>query len=90
MRLWKDSQEEVKRITPDRQIAKAILKMIEVRMRALGLKDRKEFASLAVFRRRLAGPSLMEPDSRPNRECVDSAGSEPILAGEPVYSAVQR
>lgn len=29
MKLWKDSQEEVKRITPDRQIAKAILKMTE-------------------------------------------------------------
>jgi hypothetical protein len=48
MKLWKDSQEEVKKITPDRQMAKAILKMIEVRMKALGLKDRKEFASLVV------------------------------------------
>jgi hypothetical protein len=48
MKLWKDSREEVKRITPDRQMAKAILKMIEVRMKALGLKDRKEFASLVV------------------------------------------
>jgi hypothetical protein len=46
MKLWKDSQEEVKRITPDRQMAKAILKMIEVRMKALSLVDRKEFASL--------------------------------------------
>lgn len=48
MKLWKDSQGEVKKITPDKQIAKAILKMIEVRMKALGLKDRKEFASLVV------------------------------------------
>lgn len=48
MKLWKDSHEEVKKITPDRQMAKAILKMIEVRMKALGLKDRKEFASLVV------------------------------------------
>jgi len=46
MKLWKDSQEEVKRIAPDRQMAKAILKMIEVRMKALSLVDRKEFASL--------------------------------------------
>lgn len=38
MKLWKDSQEEVKKITPDRQMAKAILKMIEVRMKALGLR----------------------------------------------------
>jgi len=48
MKPWKDSQEEVKRITPDRQTAKAILRMIEVRMKALELKDRKEFASLVV------------------------------------------
>jgi hypothetical protein len=48
MKLWKDSQEEVKRIAPDRQMAKAILKMIEVRMKALSLVDRKEFASLVV------------------------------------------
>jgi hypothetical protein len=48
MKLWKDSQEEVKRIAPDRQMAKAILKMIEVRMKALSLMDRKEFASLVV------------------------------------------
>ena len=48
MKLWKDSQEEVKRIAPDRQMAKAILKMIEVRMKALNLVDRKEFASLVV------------------------------------------
>jgi hypothetical protein len=48
MKLWKDSQEEVKRITPDRQMAKAILKMIEVRTKALRLMDRKEFASLVV------------------------------------------
>lgn len=48
MKLWKESQEEVKRIAPDRQMAKAILKMIEVRMKALSLVDRKEFASLVV------------------------------------------
>lgn len=48
MRLWKNSQEEVKRVAPDRQMAKAILKMIEVRMKALSLVDRKEFASLVV------------------------------------------
>jgi hypothetical protein len=49
MKLWKDSQEEVKRTTPDRQMAKAILKMIEVRMKAPRLKDRKadDFSSLA-------------------------------------------
>jgi hypothetical protein len=48
MKLWKDSQEEVRRIAPDRQMAKAILKMIGVRMKALSLMDRKEFASLVV------------------------------------------
>jgi CRISPR/Cas system-associated endonuclease Cas3-HD len=46
---WKESQEEVRKIKPDRQIALALLHMIEVRMKALEeLKGRQEFASLVV------------------------------------------
>lgn len=46
---WKESQEEVRKIKPDRQMASAILRMIGVRMQALEeLKGRREFASLVV------------------------------------------
>ena len=46
---WKESQEEVRKIKPDRQMASAIFRMIEVRMKALEeLKGRQEFASLVV------------------------------------------
>lgn len=48
MKLWKESQEEFRKVKPDKEMAKSILKMIEVRMKALELKDRKEFASLIV------------------------------------------
>ncbi|MBU4374836.1 MAG: hypothetical protein KKD69_08225 [Euryarchaeota archaeon] len=49
MKSWKESQEEVRKIKPDRQMASAILRMIEVRMKALEeLKGRREFASLIV------------------------------------------
>lgn len=49
MKSWKELQEEVRRIKPDRQMASAILRMIEVRMKALEeLKGKPEFASLVV------------------------------------------
>jgi hypothetical protein len=48
LKLWKESQEEFRKVKPDKEMAKSILKMIEVRMKALELKDRKEFASLIV------------------------------------------
>jgi len=48
LKAWKESQEEVRRVKPDKEMAKSILKMIETRMKALELKDRKEFASLVV------------------------------------------
>ena len=44
MKSWKESQEEVRKIKPDRQMASA-----KVRMKALEeLKGRHEFASLVV------------------------------------------
>ncbi len=49
MRSWQESQEEVRRIKPDMQMASAILRMIEVRMKALEeLKNKPEFVSLVV------------------------------------------
>lgn len=48
MKSWKESQEEIRRVKPDREMAKSILKMIEVRMKALEQFDKKEFASLIV------------------------------------------
>ena len=46
---WKESQDEVRKIKPDRQMASAIFRMIEVRMKALEeLKGRQEVASLIV------------------------------------------
>ena len=48
MKLWEESDEEVRRISPDKEIAKSIEKMIKVRLKALEVKDKKEFASLVV------------------------------------------
>lgn len=48
MKLWKESQDEIRKVKPDREMSKSMLKMIEVRVKALELKDRKEFASLVV------------------------------------------
>ena len=48
MRSWKEVRNEVRRIRPDKGMAKAILKMIKVRVKALKLTDRQEFASLVV------------------------------------------
>ena len=48
MKLWRESQEEVRIVRFDREMARSILKMIEVRMKALELMDRREFASLVV------------------------------------------
>ncbi len=48
MKFWKGSQEEVRKVKPDREMAKSILKMIEIRIKALRMKNREEFASLIV------------------------------------------
>jgi len=48
MRPWKEARKEVRRVRPDKGLARGILKMIEVRMKALRLKDKQEFASLVV------------------------------------------
>lgn len=48
MKVWKESKEEIRDVRPDKEMARSILKMIEVRMKALKLKDRDAFASLVV------------------------------------------
>ncbi len=49
MKTWQEAQEEVRSIKPDMQMASAILRMIEVRMKALEeLKNNPEFVSLVV------------------------------------------
>ncbi|MBI2675808.1 MAG: hypothetical protein HYX24_05085 [Candidatus Aenigmarchaeota archaeon] len=48
MKLWSEAQEDVRKVKPDREMARSMVKMIEVRMKELEPKDRKEFASLVV------------------------------------------
>jgi hypothetical protein len=48
MRTWKESQGEVRRVRPDKEIARSMLKMIEVRMRMMESVSREDFASLVA------------------------------------------
>ncbi|MBM5805661.1 MAG: hypothetical protein FJZ49_06350 [Candidatus Verstraetearchaeota archaeon] len=48
MRTWKESQGEVRRVRPDKEMARSMLKMIEVRMRMMESVSREDFASLVV------------------------------------------
>lgn len=48
MKLWGESQGKIRRVRPDKERAESILKMIDVRMKALELLDRKEFSSLVA------------------------------------------
>ena len=48
MKYWKESQDEVRKVGSDREMARSLLKMIEIRMKALESLDRKEFSSLVV------------------------------------------
>ena len=45
MKLWDKSQGEIRRVRPDREMAASILKMIDVRIRALNVLDKREFSS---------------------------------------------
>jgi hypothetical protein len=47
MRTWGESQGDVRKVGPDKEMARAILKMVKVRLKAMTL-DREEFASLIV------------------------------------------
>jgi len=48
MKYWEESQDDVRKVRPDVEMARSLLKMIEVRMKALETLDRKEFSSLIV------------------------------------------
>jgi len=48
MRTWKESQSEVRRVRPDKEMARSMLKMIEVRLRMMESVSREDFASLVV------------------------------------------
>ncbi len=48
MKMWKDSQDDVRKVSPDKELARTILDMVEVRIKAVGQRDRIEFASLVV------------------------------------------
>ena len=48
MKFWRESQDDIRKVNPDRELAQSILKMIEVRIKALDQLNRKEFASLVV------------------------------------------
>jgi len=41
-------REELRRVSPDREMAKSILKMVAVRLKELETKEREEFATLVV------------------------------------------
>lgn len=38
MKYWQESQDEVRKIKPDKETARSILKMIEVRVKEVGTK----------------------------------------------------
>jgi len=48
MKLWEESKEDIRRVKPDKEMAKSIEKMIKIRQKALKMKDKKEFASLVI------------------------------------------
>lgn len=50
MKPWSQSRQDVRKVKPDKEMARSILKMVEVRINALNLElDRKDqFASLIV------------------------------------------
>ncbi|MBI2583478.1 MAG: hypothetical protein HYW25_02325 [Candidatus Aenigmarchaeota archaeon] len=48
MKTWQESQEEVRKIYPDGEMARSMLKMIEMRIKEAELKNKREFASLVV------------------------------------------
>ena len=48
MELWDEHSEKVSRIRPDKEKAKSLLKIVELREKDLGPKDKGEFATLIV------------------------------------------
>lgn len=48
METWEDLHDQIEEVTSDKEMARSILKMVEVRERELESKDKKEFTSLVV------------------------------------------
>ena len=48
MKPWNEARKEIRRVRPDKGMARAIQKMITVRLKALRSIDRREYASLVA------------------------------------------
>ena len=48
MKPWNEARKEIRRVRPDKGMARAIQKMITVRLKALRSIDRQEYASLVA------------------------------------------
>ena len=48
MKSWEESQNEVRAVKADIEMAKSILKMMEIRINAVGILDKDEFVSLKL------------------------------------------
>jgi len=48
MKEWKESKDDLREVTPDREMAESLLKMIEIRSDALKLLDAKKHTSIIV------------------------------------------
>jgi hypothetical protein len=48
MKCWKESQDEVRTVKKDLEMARSILKMIEVRLKAVALLNNDKFVSLKL------------------------------------------
>jgi methyltransferase-like protein len=48
MKIWKESQDEVNKIRPDKEMAKSLLKMMEIRLKATESLNKEKFTSIVV------------------------------------------
>lgn len=48
MKNWKECQDEVNRVSPDVEMAKALLKMMDTRLKATESLDKEKFTSIVV------------------------------------------
>ena len=48
MKEWKESQNEINKVKPDKEMAKALLKMMAIRLKAVESLDKNMFASIIV------------------------------------------
>ena len=48
MKEWKESQSEVNKVKSDKEMAKSLLKMMEIRLKAIESLDKENFASIIV------------------------------------------